>query len=797
MIRNYLLAALRSVLKHKSSFIINITGMMLGLCTCAVIGLYLRHELGYDRFHRNAERIYRLVHNETAGEVPGDRKIATVGPPVGPAFKETFSQVEDAVRFRYTPDRIISYKDQQHYEARIFYVDPSVFNVFSYPLRSGDAKSALSKLNSVVITSETATKYFGDDDPIGKVLTIDRTTPLEVTGVLEAIPDNAHLKFDFLLPFEAFRVPQGYPVTLNDWGWISFHTYVLLKPGEDPKAIEGNLHSALITKHWTPERSRRFKMQLQPLADIYLGDFKHEQVAAGNTTYLFVLGAAAVLILLVAGFNFANLFTVLTLARAKEIGVRKVIGAKRHSLAVQITGQAILLCVFAGILAATLLPLVVNSASWHGLPVELHNLDYLTLPVVLVLVAVIVGIFSGLYPSISLSGLDHQRLLKGSFRQSKAGVLVRNGMMLVQFIISIALISSVLVISRQMNYLKTKDLGYAKNELLLLKVPGDILRSRYPSLKNALLQDPNVLDVSIGGGRMDGDNGNVPIVGEGHSDEESIPMAIDAVTFDFFRTIGVKLVAGREFSEQSAADTARGVIINAAAARALGWDVSSAVGKKIRVGAIVLDGEVIGVAPDFHFGSLHSEIKPLVMSYPRTLLQDVYVRFSGENVGTVITSVASNWQTVMQDLPFDYTLMNDHLAGMYRSEQFFTLLFRYFAIIAIAIACLGLYGLISQDLTYRMKEIGIRKVLGATLNSVLSLVLKPVLGLVILANLFAWPLCWLAMNAWLSEFSYRMPMDWKAFPISAVAALTAALLATCYRAYAAANANMVDTLKRE
>lgn len=795
MIRNYAIAGVRHALRQKFSFFVSVGGLALGLCVCTVIGLYLKHELSFDQYHEKSERIYRLVHNEAAGEIPGTRKLATVGPPVGPAMKATFSQVEDAVRFRYTPDHIITYKDNRHYESKIFFVDPSVFNVFTFPLSKGNAATALDKPNSVVITAETAEKYFGSEDPLGKVITMDTDVALEVTGVLAPIPSNTHLTFDFLLPFDSFRVPFGYPVTLNDWGWISFHTYVLLKPGQDAKALESSIHSTLVSANWNSERAKKFRIQLQALQDIYLGDFFNEHVASGNKTYLSVLAGAGMLILVVAGFNFASMFSVLSIARAKEIGVRKVIGARTKSLALQIMGQAVFTAALAALLTSVVLPIAVGALRNLGIPIEADVNGYIVIFPVVLLVAILMGVASGLYPSIYLAKFNHQKLLKGSLRQSGTGMSIRNGMMLIQFIISIALICSVLVITRQVDYLMSKDLGYERDELMLLKVPGPNLRSRYPALKNQLMQNPHVVDVSIGGGRMDGDNGNVPITAEGQ--EESIPLAIDAVTFDFFRTIGIQPISGREFSENQPADTARGVIINLAAAKTFGWDAESAIGRKIRIGNIVLDGEVIGVVPDFHFGSLHSEITPLVLSYPRTLLQDVYVRFKSDDVRSVITSVAADWQATMSDLPFDYALMNQHLAGLYRSEQFFTILFRCFAVIAIIIACLGLYGLISQDIAYRVKEIGIRKVLGAGVGMLLALILRPVVILILLANVFAWPICWLMMDTWLNEFSYHTSLDWRVFPAGAAMTLVAAAIAVCQKAYAATRVNPVESLRSE
>jgi putative ABC transport system permease protein len=352
-----------------------------------------------------------------------------------------------------------------------------------------------------------------------------------------------------------------------------------------------------------------------------------------------------------------------------------------------------------------------------------------------------------------------------------------------------------MIISSQINFLMTKDLGFAKDELLILRMDGDLINRNFPSLKTALTQDRNVTGVSIGGGRMDGDNGNVPIYSDQFPD--GIAMSIDAVTFDFFTTIGVNLVAGREFTERQAADTTDGVIINESAMKQLGWTVDDAIGKRVRVGQFPGDKRVIGVIPDFHFGSLHSAISPLVISYPRTHLQDIYVRFSTNDPAGLVASVEDKWKQVVPDLPFDFVFLNDHLTSLYNSEKFFSTLFQFFAIAAIIIACLGLYGLVSQDVVYRTKEIGVRKVLGSSVSGISYLILKKFLVLVILANVIAWPVCWYALSQWLSEFTYRQEIDYFIFPLAGFTTAFAALISVLYKTTAAAMANPVRSLRQE
>jgi len=796
MIKHLITSSLRSIKKNGASSAINFFGLVLGFVCILIIVQYIHHELTYDQFHEKADRIFRITHNEKAGEIPGVRHVATVGPPLGPALKQSSTQVEDAVRFRYSPDRIMRVNDNQHYESRVFYVDPSVFRVFSFPLLQGDPSTALSLPNQIVITTDMAKKYFGDEDPMGKIVLMDNATTFTVTGVLAPLPSNTHLAFDFLIPFEAFQVPYGYPVNLSSWGWISFHTYVLLKPGATSTSVEEHLVD-LVKSNWTEERAKRFKLQLQPLANIYLGELLHEDVAAGNKVYLIVLGMAGCFILLIAGFNFANLYTVVSIARGREMGIRKMMGAQKHSATRYMIAEAVCFAVMAALLAIVMLPSASNYLSTLGFDIggSIGYFDVFSMMVIVM--AVITGLMAALYPASLVSANNHHQLLKGAFRTSPAGIQLRRGLVLIQFCVTIALIASVMIIQDQMEYIGKKDLGYAKDELLLLRMPGRDLAERYASIKARLTQNPMVQGVSLGGGRMDGDNGNVPIFVEGNLDE-SIPMAIDAATFDFFKTIGITLVAGREISEQQPADTLRGVLLNESAVKTFGWTPEEALGKRIRVGDIVIDGEVIGIIPDFNFGLLKAAIQPLVMYYPRTRLQDIYVRFQANtDMTALVSSLESDWQSVAPDFPFDFTFLSAYLNGLYTAERFFYLLFRLFAAVAIGISCLGLFALVSQDVLFRVKEIGIRKTLGASVLNILTLIIQPFMLLILLAGVIATPVSWWGMKNWLNEFSYHTSIGWPVFAWALGSTLAVALFTVSYKALRAGMANPVKSLRSE
>jgi putative ABC transport system permease protein len=796
MIRNYVRSGLRSLRKNSGSFTINFLGLVIGFTCCGLISLYVHNELSYDRYNVNADRIYRVTHNEQTAEIPGPRRLPTVGPPVGPALKQRFTQVEEAARFRYTPERIIRVGNTQNYEARIFYTDPSVFKIFSFPFIAGDPSNALTLPNSVVITKEMSRKYFGDEPALDKEILLDNNLPLKVTGVID-LPTATTLQFDFLLPFDTFKVPFGYPVTLDSWGWISFHTYILLKPGVDPKLFEAMLPETIVKDNWQGDGAKKFRFELQPLTDIYLGDIHnhHDHVASGNKTYITVLALAGLVIWLIAAFNFANLFAATSASRAKEMGVRKVIGAARWNVVAQMIGEAVFSSGAAAVLAWAILPLAQRVFPVQNLFAGMTTTEYFLFGATIFGVSIITGLVAGLYPSLVLGNFSHMKLLKGSFKTSTSGLAIRKSLLLAQFAISIILISSVFIISGQMDFLMNKDLGYKRDELLLLRMNGESMTRNFSPLKARLMQNSSVLDVSIGGGRMDGDNGNVPIITE--TEPEGKSMAITAVTFDFFKTIGIEMSVGHEFTERQPIDTLGGVILNQSAAKALGWTDEQAIGKKITVGGLVINGEVIGVVPDFHFGPLRNSIEPLVMSYPRTHLQDIYIRFQSNDPMSFINTVQSSWNEVVPNLPFDYVFMSEYITGLYEPEQFFAMLFKFFAIAAIAIACLGLYGLVSQDVVYRVREIGIRKVFGASVLGVSFLIVKRFLVIVVVANFVAWPVCWFMMQRWLNEFSYHMPLDIYVFPIAGIATAVMALLSVAFKSVAAAKRNPVQSLRND
>ncbi|HYG03358.1 MAG TPA: ABC transporter permease [Chryseosolibacter sp.] len=791
---NAIIGLARRAKKNPSQFLIAVTGFTLAWLCVVGLGIHLYHEFTYDQFHQNAERIFRITHNEKAGEIPGTRHLATVGPPMGPALKEQFPGVEEYVRFRTSADWLVRVNNTQHYEQRVSYVDPSVFKVFSFPFLDGDPESALSLPENVVLTARTAKKYFNETQVVGRMLEMNGKQ-YRITGVLADIPSNSHIRFDFLLPFQSFTVPFGYPVTLESWGWISFHTYVLLKRGHTAAELERQLPQ-LVNQHWTPERAKKFKIQLQPLTNIYFGDVHHEDIVAGNGTYAMVLALAALAIFVVAAFNYTNIFFVSGLRRTREAAVKKILGARRSIMYLSFQVESTILIVFSLAIALASFPFLQQFFPWQTDATTLTSSEAVVLAFVLLLIAFVTGWLSAVFPAKALGSATLQQLLKGSFKSVGAGSWMRKAGVLTQIAVSTGLLCCVAVVSSQMDFLEHKDLGYRKSELLAVHVPGEHLNTSFESFKTTLLSNPFIANVSVSGGRLDGDNGNVPIFTETTGDT-GLPMAIDAVGFEYFRTIGVPLLVGREFTRDKAADTLQGVIVNISAVKEFGWTPQEAIGKKIRVSDIVINGEIIGVVPDYNFGSLHHAVMPLVLSYPRTRLEDVFIRFDPRHLQEIVPAITRAWTTVFPALPLDYSFLDEHLMSLYKSEQTFSSIIQFFAIVAVIIACLGAFAVVSQDVLYRTKEIGVRKVLGASDFSLISMLLRSMVIITILANLIAWPVADVLMNTWLNEFSYHIAVDWYIYPVAGACVLLVSILSVMLLAVRASKMKCVESLKTE
>ena len=669
VLKNYLLVSLRNLKSDLLNTSLSILGLFLAMLCSMVIYRVAQYELKHDQFHEKAELIYRVNYDESKNP-NSSRRLSTVGPPLGPAIKNFYPEVKDAVRLRYSRPSIIANNDLRFNEDGIFYVDPSFFSIFTYPLAQGSAITALSQANHIVITEEMALKYFGDKDPMGKILTINNSNPYKITAVIKTPLTNSHLKFDFLLPFEAFKVPYGYPVTLDDWGWISFYTYIELQEGADAKALEAKLPE-FAANHFEEERASRFDYKLQPLSSIYFGDIHSEDMVSGTMNYIYGLITIGVMLILLASFNFINIFIAKSVNRAKESGVRKTLGASKQSLWLRYLIDPVMIVLMAFILAIIILPQsvrFVNIGLSTNIPLEQYQ--YLELGIIFLVFSVIVGVLAGIYPALIMSSYSTSSIAKGRFKTSVQGIRLRKGLLVLQFIITTLLIGGNLIVSNQISFIQNKDLGFDKNEIIMFELPGFTQERYFEALRTQLLTIPEVEEVVVGGGKLDGKGGSVPIVVEGQ--EEPRPLYIESVKHDFFKTMGIEMIAGREFSRDSPNDSTDGIIINEAAAKVFGWSPEEALQKPMRVGGI-MEGHVLGVVKNYHFTSLHDPIEPIIIYFPRDLNTDIYARIKpSADAKSLIAAINMEWQKVIPEVPFDFVFLNTHLDQLYEKDLEFS-----------------------------------------------------------------------------------------------------------------------------
>ncbi|MFD2512293.1 ABC transporter permease [Pontibacter locisalis] len=806
MFRNYLKTAYRNLFRHKAFTLINIAGLTLGLTACLLIGLFIYDELQYDKFLPEGDRVYR-VYNDISAQEAGT-VLAAVPPMFGTTLEESVPEVETVVRIlmqQFDANNLVEVGEKSIYEKGRFYSDPEFFNVFQLPFKYGSPEKALVDPSSIVISDAFAERVFGDIDPVGKELTVNKQ-PFIVRGVFST-EERFHLPVNFVLPLAAAEIPAE---RMKNWGWQQFYTYVKLKEGANANAAEAKLRG-IVAKQIDEARNEPFKYLpfLQPLNEVYLysAGFKHDQSIKGNITYVKALGIIAIFILLIACFNFVNLATAKSLQRAKEVGVRKAVGASRSQLVVQFLSETVLLTlisiIFATALTSLLLP-ALNSFTGKEMVFNIFtNPSYVLLLLALTLV---VGILAGFYPALVLSGFKPVKVLKSAVVvDTKFGRIqwLRQGLIVVQFALSIFLIICAAVVFKQVAYLHNKDLGFNKEQIMFFQMRGDNMFGNYETFKSELLKGKGIKDVSIGygfpGDATAGDGVIVPKDGEKIRQSTAMLM----VDFDYINTLDVKVVAGRPFSKDYKTDADHAFMINETAVRELGYgSPEKAIGQSLlwpRWDApdSLKEGKIIGVVKDFHFKSLYDKMDPTVLQIYPGAYWKVAVKMDTENLAGTINYVKGVWDKFSPDYPIEYIFMDDNFQKMYKAEDKLKSLLSIFTLIAIFVACLGLFGLAAYSAERRKKEIGIRKVLGAETSSIVTLLSKDFLILVLVAALIAFPLAWYAMGLWLQNFAYRIDMPVWVFLVAALIAAVVAFLTISYQALKAATANPVTNLRFE
>ena len=802
MFQNYLKTTLRNLWKHKSFTLINVFGLAAGLTACMLIVLYIQHELSFDQFHQKKQQIVRtIMHYSIEGTA---NKTVMTGTKVGPALKRDFAEIDQFVRVAdpaFSQQKVVIKKGEQQFnESRFLWADSTFFDVFSFSLLKGDAATALNGTNKVVVTEAMARKYFGNENPIGQILRLEDRVDYTVTGVAADAPSNSQLQFDFIASFMSLSAAKT-----ETWWNANYVTYFLLKPATSAAQLQAKLPAYMRKQSAETEMTGKnfLTYQFESLTDVHLrSEAEGGIIASGDIRYIYIFSVIALLILIIATTNYMNLTTARATERAKEVGVRKVMGAVRGQLFWQFLGESMVVTLVALLLSIVLTVLllpVFNTLSEREL-----TLQILLQPAgigALVGAWLVVSCIAGSYPSVALSYFQPIKVLKGAFKNTASGLALRKSLIVLQFMISVFLVIGTLVVKNQLHFIQNTKLGYDKQHVIALTT-DERINKNLPALKNELRQNPNVKSISLAY--------ETPTFIKWGDGLETVGTATPVQKMitafpcdeDMAETLNLELVAGNDLSsedmerlkgqDESQADYR--FLLNETMIKQLGWKPAEAIGKKVRVGGRT--GEVKGIVRDFHFASMKQPIGPLVI-FPVTWGNVLLVKLTGNNLPQTLTFLENKWKTFAPHRPFTYTFLNDEYNQMYANENRINQVFTYFSALAVLLACLGLLGLSAYVTAQRTKEIGIRKVLGASTASITTLLSADFLKLVLVAIVIASPLAWYAMTYWLNDFAYRIEIEWWVFVVAGLTAIGIALVTVSTQSIKAALMNPVKSLKSE
>ncbi|MEJ2636780.1 MAG: ABC transporter permease [Calditrichia bacterium] len=818
MFQNFLKITFRNLLRQKGYTFINIAGLAIGLACCFLILLFVLDELSYDRHYNNHDRIYRVAVRGVVGNQ--ELNIPQTSSLMARTLAEEYPEVEHATRLQHTPNMLVRYGDRVFNETHFMWVDSNFFDVFSIPLLYGDPRTALKDDHTVVMTEETASKYFDNlSEAIGKIVTYEDGTPYRVTGIAKNAPENSHFHYGMLSPLSSW-----------EWNWEEFwlhnfmYTYVMLRENSDPQQLEAKFPD-FIRKYVAPHIQRGMGMSmeefkasgskleyyLQPLTGIHLhSHLSNELEPNSDIAYIYIFSLIAFFILVIACINFMNLSTSRSAGRGKEVGIRKVLGSRRRQLIQQFLAESIIMTLIAVIFAVAIVQLVLpyfNTLAGKHLQGGFLNHWYI-IPGILV-ISLIVGILAGSYPAFFLSSFKPVSVLKGILSKGKQGVAFRNVLVVIQFTISIVLFVCTFIVSSQLKYIQEKRLGFDKENIVVIKRgwaigqnPDGTPISRSPNntvidaFKHDLLQNPQIISVAGSTSLPGKDVQSTNFLAEGASPDEQHPMNFFMADFDFADTYKLEFQEGRFYSREMASDS-MGVVVNETAARILGFE-KPYLGKRIGFpGNDRFMLHIIGVVNDFHYASLHKKIEPLLLGFQNLDRTYISVRIHPQRVPETVDYIKKTWDKYIPYKPFEYFFFDQDYDLLYKAEQTTAKLFTVFSVLAIFIACLGLFGLASFTTEKRTKEIGIRKAMGAPVSKIVLLLTKEFTRWVLVANIIAWPAAWYFMNQWLQNFAYRInPTIW-IFIFSGILSLAIAVLTVSYQSIRAAIANPVESLRYE
>ncbi|MEO9482739.1 MAG: ABC transporter permease [Ekhidna sp.] len=803
MISNYYKVSMRNILRNKTFSFLNISGLSVGIASCILILIYVNNELSYDTYNSNYENTYRVIHYYgQQGEQPDYTKLPTNeyqvwgNAPVAPAMNNFFPEVDKIFRFTSDSPWLISYNGITHSESDILFADSTAFDVFDWPLLAGDPKTALVRPNTVVLTKAVAKKYFGDENPVGKTVIMDNEDPYEVTGVME-IPTNSHFFFKGFISMSTFE--NSRPSIFDAWGYVDFYTYFTLKPGTSIEQLTEKIPEFLELNF---PNSFNYNIAFEPLSDAYLHSEAGRQPGpVGSIGNIYIFTSVAIFILLIACINFMNLSTARSVERAKEVAIRKTIGSQRSALIYQFLIEAILVTFIASILAGVLiffghllLELVSGKTLLVGWLLSIQNI-FIGLFAIL-----LIGIVAGSYPAFVLSTFKPITVLKGSFKASSSGIWLRKSLVVLQFALSVILLAGAAVVSSQLDFLQKHDMGFDSEQVLVVDFGYDpLVQQKREFIKQQFLNHGDVEMVSVSRATP-GDF--FPNAGTGVADPISGEIvykgpAIFEVDEDFIPTYQMNIVAGRNFSDDFPLDSANALLLNESAARLFGYpNPQDIIGKSFEQWG--REGKVIGVVEDFNYVSLHEDVEPLSIRFgTRFNVSVISLKLNSQDFSKTLAELETIWRDIIPHRPFDTRFADQNFNSQYDADERFGMIFSIFSGLAIFVACLGLFGLTIYSTAQRNKEIGVRKVLGASTGRIIALLSKDFLTPFIVSLIISIPISWYVMNSWLDGFAYRITLGFEVFAISALATLIVAFATMSFKTVNAALANPVESLRDE
>lgn len=792
MLKHYFTIAIRNLRKHAGYSFINIFGLGVGLAACLLIMMFVRHEVSYDTFHEHKDRIFRV--SMEMKDADNYAHIAISPTAVWPVFQREFPEVETGVRLYPTggfSPSVIRYKDKVFQEGRFFFSDSTLFDVFSFELLKGNPKTALNRPSTIVITASMASKYFGEEDAMGKILNVDNNRDYEVTGIIADMPANSHFHADFLASFASLRVAKQ-----EIWWSANYQTYLLLHSTESVHSLRDKI-PPLIKREVGSDlgEGRSLNYILTPLEDIHLYSSAEGELEPGSDIrYVYLFSGIALLILLIACINYMNLATARSVERAREVGLRKVVGAQKRQLFTQFMGEASLITLLALMIAVTISQMALP---WFNELVRRDlTIDFFSEPVwlaALIGLGFLVSLLAGAYPAIAFTNFQPIKILRGQYRNSSGGSLLRKGLVVFQFAISVFLIVATIVVYRQLSLIQNTNLGYHKDQLVSLPMDRNMIE-KWESISKAFTASPLIKNVTAVSENPTSVEGTYSLFKPSNEENSKLVQAM-AADIEIVETLGLEILTGTNYTPASAMREDYPFLLNESAARAMGYDITSAVGKPLNLNG--REGFVQAVIKDFHIASLHKPISPLVIFLSKNDYNEALVKMSAADITGSIDHLRATWEEMIPHRPFEMVFLDDAYDKLYQAEQQIGSAFGIFAFLAIIIASLGLFGLAAYTTVQRAKEIGIRKVLGASVMNVVSLLTREFTQLVGISILISLPLAWWVMSRWLEGFAYRVSVGSSTLIIAGLTALLIAWLTVSYQSFRAAIANPVDTLKDE